>query len=124
MRFFRKLLQTSQCGPREIITVRLQHAVRPGTGLRDALGVDVPSALQPIADYSSDNSYAVANKNFGQVQMSVTGLGGAIQIQTSALRIVINKAPYGISVYRGNQLIHADTPPCLYQRIRFRRPAD
>jgi alpha-glucosidase len=66
--------------------------------------------FNPTADYSSDNSYAVANKNFGQVQMSVTDLGGAIQIQTSALRIVINKAPYGISVYRGNQLIHADTP--------------
>jgi alpha-glucosidase len=63
------------------------------------------------ANYTTDNSYAVVNRDFGfnVSGMTVTDTGSALEIQTSALRVVINKAPYGISVYQGGQLIHADT---------------
>jgi alpha-glucosidase len=62
------------------------------------------------ANYTDDGSYAVVNRSFGAFSLAVTDLGGEIEIQTQALRMVINKAPYAISVFRGGQLIHADTP--------------
>jgi alpha-glucosidase len=66
--------------------------------------------FNPTGDYSSDNSYAVVNRNFAAPAFTVTDSGGSIDIQTSALRISIAKFPFAISVYRGSQLIHSDTP--------------
>jgi alpha-glucosidase len=64
------------------------------------------------ADYSTDNSYAVVNREFGfnASAMTVTDTGSTLEIRTSAMRVVIAKSPYCISVYMGSQLIHADTP--------------
>ncbi|HVO59352.1 MAG TPA: TIM-barrel domain-containing protein [Terriglobales bacterium] len=64
----------------------------------------------PGANLSNDISYAVVNRNLGPVTLNVTQSASAIEIDTSVIRVVINKTPYGISVYRGNQLIHSDTP--------------
>lgn len=64
----------------------------------------------PGANLSDDISYAVINRNLGPVTLAVTQTANTIEIDTSVIRVVINKNPYGISVFRGNQQIHADTP--------------
>ena len=66
--------------------------------------------FNPAADYSSDNSYAVVADAFSGYTPTVTDLGNALQLLTNSMRVVINKAPFGITVYRGEQLIHADNP--------------
>ncbi|HLK66129.1 MAG TPA: TIM-barrel domain-containing protein [Bryobacteraceae bacterium] len=64
----------------------------------------------PGANLTNDISYAVVNRNLGAVKLTVNETASAIEIDTPVIRVVINKNPYGISVFRGNQLIHADTP--------------
>ena len=64
----------------------------------------------PGANLTADISYSVVNRNLGPVNLVVTQSASSIEIDTGAIRVVINKNPYGISVYRGNQLLHADTP--------------
>ncbi|MEJ0040591.1 MAG: TIM-barrel domain-containing protein [Gammaproteobacteria bacterium] len=66
--------------------------------------------FNPAGNYSSDNSNAVVNKNLGAPAFAVNDLGGSLEIQTGALRIVINKSPWSLAVFRFGQLIHADTP--------------
>lgn len=64
----------------------------------------------PGANLTNDISYSVVNRNLGPVTLTVTESASTIEIDTTVIRVVVNKSPYGISVYRGNQLIHADTP--------------
>ena len=64
----------------------------------------------PGAALTNDISYSVVNRNLGPVTLNVAETAGKIEIDTSVIRVVINKNPYGISVFRGGQLIHADTP--------------
>ncbi|HYZ83302.1 MAG TPA: TIM-barrel domain-containing protein [Bryobacteraceae bacterium] len=64
----------------------------------------------PGANLTNDVSFAVVNRNLGPVALNVTESSSAIEIDTSVIRVVINKDPYGISVFRDGQLIHADTP--------------
>ena len=65
--------------------------------------------FNPTANYSTDNSYAVINRNLGTPTLTVTESTTTLEIDTTVIRVVINKSPYALSVYRGNQLIHADT---------------
>ena len=53
--------------------------------------------------------------------LNVTETAAAIVIDTTAIRIVINKNPYGVSVFRNGQLIHADTP--TYNLVYIPGPA-
>src|SRR5580704_10989016 len=62
------------------------------------------------ANLANDVSYSVVNRNLGPVTLTVIESASSIEIDTTVIRVVINKSPYGISVYRGSQLIHADTP--------------
>src|SRR5262245_56125815 len=64
----------------------------------------------PSANLSTEISSAVVNRNLGAVMLNVTETSAAIVIDTSVIRVVINKSPYGVSVFRDGQLIHADTP--------------
>ncbi|MEO8129625.1 MAG: DUF4968 domain-containing protein, partial [Bryobacteraceae bacterium] len=61
------------------------------------------------ANLTDDISYAVVNRNLGPVTLTVNETSASITIDTGVIRLVINKTPYAISVFRGNQLIHADT---------------
>lgn len=63
---------------------------------------------QPSPDYSNDNSYAVVNRNLGQVNIQVTEIpdnGGTLQVETGALTVKIGLAPYGFAVYQNGQLV-------------------
>ena len=62
------------------------------------------------ANLTNDISYSVVNRNLGTATLNVTESSNSIEINTSVIRVVINKSPYGIQVFRGNQLIHSDTP--------------
>jgi alpha-glucosidase len=64
----------------------------------------------PGANLTNDISYSVVNRNLGLVNLTVSETPTAIEITTPVMRVVINKNPYAIAVFRGNQLIHADTP--------------
>ena len=64
----------------------------------------------PGANLTSDISVAVVNRNLGPVAAAVTRSATSITIATPEISLVINNNPYGLSVYRGNQLVHADTP--------------
>jgi alpha-glucosidase len=64
----------------------------------------------PGASLTNDISYAVVNRNLGTPSLTVTETGASLEIDTGVIRVVVNKNPYALSVYRGNQLIHADTP--------------
>ncbi len=64
--------------------------------------------FNPTANYSTDNSYAVVNQNLGAVNLTVTNGTTALEIDTGVIRVLINKSPYALSVFRGSQLIHSD----------------
>jgi len=89
----------------------LSFQMQSGSG--PILSVLSPSLFRvrfnPTANYASDNSYAVVQRNFGPFTVNVNDLGATIEIQTNQLRIVVSKFPYSVSVFRGGQLIHADT---------------
>lgn len=60
------------------------------------------------ADYTSDNSYAVVDHGLA-LSVQVNDMGDKLMVDTGQIRVEISKRPYAVSVYRGNQLIHADT---------------
>jgi alpha-glucosidase len=64
----------------------------------------------PGANLTNDISYAVVNRSLGAVTLTVNETSTTLEIDTGVIRVVLNKNPYALSVYRGNQLIHADTP--------------
>lgn len=64
----------------------------------------------PGANLTNDISYAVVNRNLGAPSLAVTETTTTLEIDTGVMRVVINKNPYALSVFRGNQLIHSDTP--------------
>ena len=66
--------------------------------------------FNPRGVFGPDASYAVVNQNLGAPTLSVNQVGNTIVMTTPALRVVVDLAPYRLSVYRGNQLIHADAP--------------
>ena len=56
-------------------------------------------------------SYAVINLDLGAVSVQITSQSSTLLVlDTGSLRVEVNLQPYGLSVYRGNQLIHADPP--------------
>ncbi|UII25179.1 DUF4968 domain-containing protein [Fulvivirga maritima] len=92
--------------------------------LTNAQGYQVKvSFLSPLAirvrfkpvvnpNYSSDNSYAVVNRNLGKVKIKVEELpddGGTLKIDTGALQVLIGLDPYGISVQKDGKVITEDT---------------
>ena len=64
----------------------------------------------PGANLTNDISYAVVNRNLGAPTLTVSETSAVLEIDTGVIRVVINKNPYSLAVYRGVQLIHADTP--------------
>jgi len=66
--------------------------------------------FNPAGNYTTDSYYAVVQRNFGAFTLNARDLGSTIEIETSILRIVVTKSPYSVAVFRGAQLIHADTP--------------
>jgi alpha-glucosidase len=68
--------------------------------------------FNPVAgtNFSIETSRSVVNRNLGAVTLTVNETAASIEIDTTVIRVVINKTPYSLAVYRGNQLIHSDTP--------------
>ena len=66
--------------------------------------------FNPAGNYTTYSYYAVVQRNFGAFTLNARDLGSTIEIETSILRIVVTKSPYSVAVFRGAQLIHADTP--------------
>lgn len=64
----------------------------------------------PGADLTRDISYAVVDRDLGPVNLAVTQDATTITIDTGTIKLVVNMSPYALSVYRGDQLIHADPP--------------
>ena len=65
----------------------------------------------PNADYSNNNSYAVVNRQLGQVTPRITSQSpSAWTVDLGDIQVTVNLLPFLVSVYRGSQLIHADTP--------------
>lgn len=65
------------------------------------------------SDYSNDNSYAVVNRDLGAVTLDITEgeINGAttLFIKTGILEVHVGLAPYGIAIYKNDQLIHSDS---------------
>ena len=62
-------------------------------------------------DYSTETSVAVVNRNLGTPAISVAQQSAStLEIDTAVMRVVVGLQPLLIDVYRGNQLISADTP--------------
>ncbi len=65
----------------------------------------------PGAVYGQQASPAVVEPNLGPVTLNVTENSPArLIIDTGTMRVQVNRQPYGIQVFRGGQLIAADTP--------------
>jgi alpha-glucosidase len=65
----------------------------------------------PGADYTNNNSYAVVNSRISPVNPQVTTKTSATWVMDlGTIQVKVDLVPFLISVYRGNQLIHADTP--------------
>ncbi len=63
-------------------------------------------------DYSSNESYAVVNRDLGTVSPTITELpdnGGTLYIDTGELDIYVGLQPYGISVQKDGEVITEDT---------------
>jgi len=63
-------------------------------------------------DYTNDNSYAVMNRNLGQVNLRLTLLpdnGGTLLLDSGILQVKVGLHPYGIAVFQNGQLITEDT---------------
>ncbi|NIJ46362.1 alpha-glucosidase [Wenyingzhuangia heitensis] len=63
-------------------------------------------------DYSGNESYAVVNRNLGNVSVNYIELpdnGGTLHITTGQLDIFVGLAPYGISVQKDGKVITEDT---------------
>jgi alpha-glucosidase len=66
--------------------------------------------FNPTGHFAPDASYAVVNANLGPVNVAARQVGSTIELDTGAIKVVVGMTPYCVSVYRGTQLIHADTP--------------
>ncbi|HEX9983961.1 MAG TPA: TIM-barrel domain-containing protein [Thermoanaerobaculia bacterium] len=66
--------------------------------------------FNPTASYSRDVSVAVVKSDFGSVNVTMQDTGSMFVLDTGTIRVEITKSPYSLAVYRGNQLLHADTP--------------
>lgn len=66
--------------------------------------------FNPAASYGSDYSVAVVQQDFGSVAVTMQDAGTKYLLDTGTIRVEITKAPFSLAVYRGGQLIHADTP--------------
>jgi alpha-glucosidase len=65
----------------------------------------------PNADYSTNASYAVVSPTVGPVNPQITSTPPATwEMDLGDIQVKVNLLPFLISVYRGSQLIHADTP--------------
>ena len=62
------------------------------------------------ASYSESASYAVISSTIGPVTANVTSTASLCVIDTGTIQIHVNLQPFLISVYRGAQLMHQDTP--------------
>ena len=97
-------------------TELLLHAANNGVKVK--LYLMSPSAFRvrfnpnPAADYSSENSYAVVNRNLGgngYKPKLVNQTDSLLEIDLGYIQLNIGLQPYGIAVYRGDQLINEDT---------------
>ena len=63
-------------------------------------------------DFSNNNSFAVVNRDLGSVSLSIEEgeINGfaTLFIKTDVITVHVGLAPYGIAVYKGEQLIHSD----------------
>ncbi|HKO55820.1 MAG TPA: TIM-barrel domain-containing protein [Thermoanaerobaculia bacterium] len=66
--------------------------------------------FNPAADYSSDFSVAVVQSDFGPVNVQLQDAETKFVLDTGVIRVEITKSPYALAVYRGQQLLHSDTP--------------
>jgi alpha-glucosidase len=66
--------------------------------------------FNPSSDYARDVSVAVVGGNFGSFEVTMQDAGAKYLLDTGTIRVEITKAPYSLAVYRGGQLLHADTP--------------
>lgn len=63
--------------------------------------------------YDVDHSYAVIHSDFGNVAFSVAEDEAKLTLTSAELKIEINKAPYGLSIYKDNILVNADTTKAI-----------
>ena len=64
---------------------------------------------QPNFGYSVEPSFAVINRNFGPVNLTITQNDSQVlEIDTGAIQVVINLQPFQLQVFRQGQLIHSD----------------
>jgi len=68
--------------------------------------------FSPIShpNYNQELSYAVVNRDLGNVTLNVVNNGDHLMIDTGSLQVRIDLKPYRLQVFRNNQLICADEP--------------
>jgi len=97
-------------------TITLQAAAGAGGALRPAPVITFLSntcfrvRFNPSGRFDADVSYAVVNRNLGPVNLTVTQVGTTLELTTPSMKVVVDMAPYRLSVYRNGQLVHADAP--------------
>lgn len=64
-------------------------------------------------NYDNDNSYAVIKSDFGNVDYNIEDQMDKLVVKTAELKIEINKAPYGIAIYKDNILLNTDTKKAI-----------
>jgi len=64
----------------------------------------------PGADYSNNNSYAVVNTRLGAVMPQISQTGSIWTMNLGQIQVSIDLSSFLVSVFRGSQLIHTDTP--------------
>jgi len=60
-------------------------------------------------NYDTDHSYAIIKSDFGNVDYQIEDQTDKLVLKTAELKIEINKAPYGISIYKDAVLLNTDT---------------
>lgn len=66
--------------------------------------------FNPAASYGRDVSVAVVNSDFGPVGVTMSDDGSQYVLDTGTIQVRIAKSPYSLSVWRGGQMLHSDTP--------------
>lgn len=75
-----------------------------------------PTALRvrflPVAnpDYSQERSFAVVERNLGNVNLTVTDNADHLLLDTGQMQVRVDLQPYRLCIYRNGQLICADEP--------------
>jgi len=90
--------------------VELQMAGDPNPQITFCSPTVVRVRFNPAGIESVDNSNAVVTRNLGPIAVNVQSVGNTYVVDTGIIQVVVNRFPYGISVLRNGQLIHADTP--------------